>query len=80
MTTFNGKATITYYEIMDNDFTGVKVTIKSNDGNMIKQFVNFDSEDYDGVYANQTETFEINVESYIAMYEHNHNYAANQDS
>ena len=74
MTLLNGTATKTYYEVADNNYTGVAISIESNDGSISKHFVNFDPHDYEWVDGNQTEILDVNVESFIATYEHSRAY------
>lgn len=74
----NGTATIYYYEIANEDITGVYVSIEATDGSLSRYFANFDPEDAtnsnNGVFSNQIDKFQVNVESFIAAYESNFKY------
>lgn len=51
----------TYYEIIDEDFTGVKAIIKDEAGSTLKTYQNFVRSHYgvDKVWPNQEESFEL---------------------
>ena len=54
---------VSYYEIEDEDFTGVIVKVFNNQQQHVATITNFDIESYqkDKVCENQTDSFEINM-------------------
>lgn len=65
---------LTYCEIMDLDFTGVRATVETDQGKVVARFLNYDPGDGE-IHDNQTELFTIpSIEIGMMMLQENKEY------